>query len=308
MESDNFMQNTPYNNQPLPQGNPNIRLPFESRKVDFATWTYIHRAGIYMIVIVFLLCAIGFVSCKIQVGQREEEGASSVLLDFEVVKADEQEERLERIEQLEEGQNGRSSDYSNLSNRLSNENAQLNSNIRDAQGSNASELYKEAGQLKEQMAANRAEYEAGLRSEQNIYSGGEGGAAGASGRSGSHNGNRSETGTGSGSGSGSGGQVTKVTGGNVAVSFSFKDPVRTANRDDIVVPAYMCEGGGVVVVNVTLNRNGDVISASADRALSSPDEYMRSTAERAARNSHFNVDNSAPVKHNGTIKYIFKAQ
>lgn len=294
------MQNTPPNYQFQNSGNSRARLPFDNRKVDFVTWTYIHRAGIYMIVIVFLLFAIAFVSFKIQVGHNEREGASTVVLDFQEVATPEQ----ERLAELQENQSyDYSSDYSNVANRQSNENAQLNSNIRDAQGSNASELYKQADKLSGQMAANRAEYEAGLRSEQSILSG-RGGGSGSGAGSGSGSGG--QTGRGTGAGSDSPRQDTRVKGGKVTVSFSFRDPIR--NSVHLPVPAYLCEGGGEVVVNVALNKNGDVIVATVDRTRSSSDECMRIEAEKTARNSRFNIDNSAPAKHSGTITYIFIPQ
>lgn len=42
--------------------------------------------------------------------------------------------------------------------------------------------------------------------------------------------------------------------GRVTVSFSLTDPVRTSRY--LAVPAYKCEGGGEVVVEITVNRGG----------------------------------------------------
>jgi TonB family protein len=71
------------------------------------------------------------------------------------------------------------------------------------------------------------------------------------------------------------------------------------------VPAYRCEGGGEVVVRITVNPAGDVTAASI---LSGGDECMRSTALQSARKSRFDINNSAPTRQNGTITYIFIPQ
>ena len=79
--------------------------------------------------------------------------------------------------------------------------------------------------------------------------------------------------------------------------------MRTSRR--LVVPAYRCEGGGEVVVAITVDRGGEVTAARVERG---GDECMRETALQAARGSLFNIDASAPARHNGTITYIFIPQ
>lgn len=71
------------------------------------------------------------------------------------------------------------------------------------------------------------------------------------------------------------------------------------------IPAYRCEGGGDVVVEITVNRAGEVVNA---RVQSGGDECMRESALRAARVSRFNIDQSAPARQQGTITYIFIPQ
>ena len=91
--------------------------------------------------------------------------------------------------------------------------------------------------------------------------------------------------------------------GNVTVSFVLKDPVRTKRH--LVVPAYRCEDGGEVVVAITVNRGGEVTAA---KIVSGGDESMREAALDAAWKSLFNIDMSAPERHNGTITYLFIPQ
>lgn len=271
------MQNRP---PAPPQGKsrpPRMRLPFEKRKTDLATWVYYHRAGILATVIAVMVFGIALVSGKVYFGR--EEGTGMILVDFNDEQRQEQ-ERQQRIEQLERVE---SYDYSAALNRISNENSEFDASLRDAEGTNASQIYDEAGKLGDQMNANRAAYEEGLRRVEQM-------------RNTPDNRSSSEAG---------GRQDAKVN-GKVTVSFSFSDPVRTSAK--LVVPAYLCEGGGEVVVNVTLNNNGDVTSAAVDRARSTNDECMRTTAEKAARGSRFNLDRTAPAKHTGTITYVFVPQ
>ena len=91
--------------------------------------------------------------------------------------------------------------------------------------------------------------------------------------------------------------------GRVTVSFSLTDPVRTSRH--LEVPAYRCEGGGDVEVEIAVNRSGEVVSA---HVVSGGDACMREEALGAARVSRFNIDTSAPARQRGTITYIFIPQ
>jgi len=74
------------------------------------------------------------------------------------------------------------------------------------------------------------------------------------------------------------------------------------------VPVYKCEGSGTVVVNIQVDRTGNVISAAVDKTKSSRNECMLNAAIEAARTSLFNKDPSAPLAVPGTITYYFVAQ
>ncbi len=91
--------------------------------------------------------------------------------------------------------------------------------------------------------------------------------------------------------------------GNVTVAYSFADPVRHAQ--ELVVPAYRCEGGGEVVVEAQLDPQGKVIEVEIVRG---GDRCMQETALSAAKGSRFNVAADAPLRHIGTITYIFIPQ
>ncbi|MCD8072682.1 MAG: energy transducer TonB, partial [Alistipes sp.] len=173
-------------------------------------------------------------------------------------------------------------DFSNVRNLTSNEAMELDARLQDDRGSNASEIYESAGSLDDRLRANREAYEEGLKLEQQLIE---------SARRGTNDGTE---------------RTTSRQQGTVTVSYYFIDPVR--HDLNLVIPAYRCERGGQVVVNVTLDVNGKITSASVDRGLSNGDECMQSTALEAARGSRFNLDTSAPARHRGTITYTFIPQ
>lgn len=256
-------------------GLPRMRLPFERRKMDFMTWVYLHRAGLSMTIITFLVFGIALVSCHISM--RSASVMTALMIDFD------EPEKLNERPAPDLTQQLNAYDYSNVANRFSNEHAELNANLRDAAGTNVSQLYEQAGALGDRIRSNAQAYHDGLNQVDAMQ--------GARDRASDTNNERR--------------QDSRVD-GTVTVSFSFENPVRT--RGHLVVPAYMCQGGGTVVVNAELDRNGFVTSATVDRSRSTPDDCMHSTAVRAARNSRFNIDTSAPTRHRGTITYVFKPQ
>ena len=270
--SDNVQKN---NSRP-----PRLRLPFEKRPTDIGSWSYDHRVGLCVTVIAYLVAAIVFVSARIAVGGPERHAGIYIDFQEEQSRPETPEEREERLKQEAE------MDFSDIRNLVSNENAEsgdnrLNEHLRDDRGTNAGEIYDEAEEVQRRIRANREAYEKGLSEEQAIL-----------------NSRKTKTGQAQ-------NRDVKIK-GRVTVSFSLVNPIRTSVK--LVVPAYRCEGGGEVVVNITVNRNGHVTAASVDRASSTTDDCMLSAALGAARESRFNVDRNAPDKQTGTISYIFIPQ
>ncbi|MCK9414012.1 MAG: hypothetical protein M0Q53_17050 [Prolixibacteraceae bacterium] len=74
------------------------------------------------------------------------------------------------------------------------------------------------------------------------------------------------------------------------------------------IPVYLAQGGGEVVVDIVVNRNGDVLSATPRDAVKLNDPTILAYAKQAAEKTLFNPDNSAPEKERGTITYLFVAQ
>ena len=252
-----------------------MRLPFDNRKQDAGEWAYDHRIGLSVMVIAYLVLAIAFFASKIVIGSRPH--MQGIYVDLQTLaELEAEKERLEREIAMQQND----IDWSAVRNLQSNE-SMLNENLRDDRGTNTSEINESARDIAAGMAANRAAYEAGLAEAQSILT---------AQRESSDADKQTQR------------QDVKYTGG-VTVRFEFKNPVRTSR--DLVVPAYKCEAGGQVVVNVVLNQGGEVISA---RVASGGDERMREEALKAARASTFNIDNSAPARHSGTITYTFIPQ
>ena len=250
-----------------------LRLPFDNRREDAGEWAYDHRIGLCITLIAYLVLMIAFVSSKIVVGRKPH--TQGMYIDLQTLAELEQErDRLERL--ARERQEKDPIDWRSIQNQVSNENA-LNEKLRDDRGTNAAALNDAAAAAEERMRANREAYEQGLAEERAIRQ---------------HRG----------AGEDSEHQDRKVK-GRVTVSFSLTDPVRTSRY--LAVPAYKCEGGGEVVVEITVNRAGDVTNA---RVVEGGDECMRSSALGSARRSRFNIDDSAPARQQGTITYIFIPQ
>ncbi len=74
------------------------------------------------------------------------------------------------------------------------------------------------------------------------------------------------------------------------------------------VPAYKCQGGGDVSVQITVNRKGYVVSAAVIESVSSSDECLVRSAVAAAKRSRFRASTTAPEKQVGEIVYRFIAQ
>lgn len=123
-----------------------------------------------------------------------------------------------------------------------------------------------------------------------IYSGkrGSGGDGGSGGGSGSGKGNGNGTGTGAGTGAG----TSFDLGGRGSVSLPK--------------PAYTSEKSGSVVVSITVDRDGNVLSAKAGaRGTTVQDSELFRQAESAAKRAKFRKDEDAPEKQFGTITYRF---
>ena len=80
---------------------------------------------------------------------------------------------------------------------------------------------------------------------------------------------------------------------------------RSLGRGGLPLPVYNVQEEGRVVVTITVNPAGQVISTSINRRTNTVNPALRRAAEEAARKARFNavdgVDNQS-----GTITYYFK--
>ncbi len=116
------------------------------------------------------------------------------------------------------------------------------------------------------------------------------GNGGSGGGPGTGNGTGDGPGTGPGSGPGNG------------ISYAMKD--RTAKS--IPKPNYNSKEEGLVVVNIWVDKNGNVTKAQAGgRGTTTTSTALWKLAEDAARRSKFNAKANAPEEQKGTITYNF---
>jgi hypothetical protein len=90
--------------------------------------------------------------------------------------------------------------------------------------------------------------------------------------------------------------------GNTNITYKLK------NRFDthLNVPVYMCQYGGVVVVNIAVDQSGKVISAKLDKESSkTTDNCLIKAALSGAKNTRFNRKNTASKIQMGSITYRF---
>lgn len=250
-----------------------------TRSESLGEWLYSHRIGLLVVIAVFLCGGIALATMRYNVEVRPVE----YIIEFV-----EEEPTLEEIEKLKRQRdklqaeiNERLAAVQNVKNLKSNDASEEAGS--KSQSSFDSDMQQMMDKVASDMATNRGEYESGVREAKGIGS----------------------EGTGSGSGAGKGTGDKGKFSGAVTVAYNFTDPVR--HHRDLYVPAYRAKGGGVVVVDVWLNRNGEVTSA---RINSSTNPELNDQALAAARNKRtlFRIDGSAPTSHRGTITYTFVAQ
>ncbi|HZW62314.1 MAG TPA: energy transducer TonB [Flavobacteriaceae bacterium] len=69
-------------------------------------------------------------------------------------------------------------------------------------------------------------------------------------------------------------------------------------------PVYLCENGGKIVVNITVNANGDVIQAGINQSYASADDCLKEYALDYAKKARFTPDASKPEQL-GAITFYF---
>lgn len=253
-------------------------LPFERDEAGFGEWVYAHRVGLCITLITYLVMAIAFLTAKITLDATPH--TKGIMIDLQQL-AELEKQRDELKKSVEELQQNRDmvNDWKSVKNVASNENS-LDERITDDRNTDVQKLLEDAAEFQRNMADNRETYENGVAE-----------AAAIKDRPTEQNNNSSAQ-----------HKDSKVK-GNVTVSYSLDNPVRHAQH--LVVPAYLCEGGGQVVVDIIVSHSGDVVSAEI---ASGGDKCMQESALSSARASKFDTNTSAPIRHAGTITYLFIPQ
>ena len=81
------------------------------------------------------------------------------------------------------------------------------------------------------------------------------------------------------------------------------------NKITMPIPVYKCETGGTVVVDIIVNKMGDVLDCKINtNETLTTNRNLHKNALDAAYDSRFNYSESAPDRQNGKIVYIFIKQ
>jgi len=93
--------------------------------------------------------------------------------------------------------------------------------------------------------------------------------------------------------------------GQVMVSFNLKN--RKAHS--LKIPGYTCNGSGTIVIDIKVDRSGNVKMATFNPTLSqNAGECMIEKALKYAKMARFNLDDSAEILASGSITYKFQGQ
>lgn len=99
----------------------------------------------------------------------------------------------------------------------------------------------------------------------------------------------------------------KETGQNVGqtrITYALEDKRKAKYIDR---PIYLCQGGGTVIIRISIDQAGNVIDAKVE-STSTSEQCVAETALESARNFIFQSNYNSPRKVDGTITYIFVAQ
>jgi len=90
---------------------------------------------------------------------------------------------------------------------------------------------------------------------------------------------------------------------NSSISYSLVNRTKI----DIPPPIYLCEMGGKVVINITVDSKGNVTNTFYNNASTTDNGCLVDHALEYAKASKFNLDNSKPSQI-GTITFLFKGK
>ncbi len=173
------------------------------------------------------------------------------------------------------------------------EKPKVNKNTNDALSSILNGSNK-GGDGDDKQAGNKGKANGSLGSNDYYGSGGSGGGTGGG------NGTGNGTGSGSGSGSGSGGGSGSGSGGGIGYSLGNRKALSKPS------PKYICNESGKVVVEVSVDRNGNTISVVPGvKGTTNTAKCLLDQARIAAMNTKWQASDDAPERQVGKIIYSF---
>ncbi|MEG1935323.1 MAG: energy transducer TonB, partial [Rikenellaceae bacterium] len=249
--------------------------------MSFGDWIYKNKLGVSALVIVFIGLFFAFLSVRLELTVTDMvQGFFVELPPEEVVQPEEEEiqkEEEKTPEQIEREM------YNEVKNVSVNKNAKLDAGLKDDKGTKANDIYKEAQALQDRLNASRSAYEKGMADAEAVVRPRQ---------------SDQKKGT----------STDKRDDSNVKGKVTVSYDLGGRRASHLPVPAYKCEVGGEVVINITVNHNGDVIAAEVSKTTSQSSSCLNETALTFARQSRFEIGSSWPEKHKGTISYIFLNQ
>jgi TonB family protein len=102
-------------------------------------------------------------------------------------------------------------------------------------------------------------------------------------------------------------KLKKETGqnfGQTRITYALEDKRKAKYIDR---PIYLCQGGGTVVIKISVDQSGNVIDAKVESS-STTEQCVAETALTSAKNFIFHSNYNSSKKVEGKITYIFVAQ
>lgn len=255
---------------------PEIELPFGDEKSDVGEWVYLHYVGIIAAMSLYLVVMVALIVVKIVV----EPALVSNVVQIDLEQIEQLKEERDRLaEEVEQKQIEEQIEWEEVQNQISNESSLEAERIE----SDIEEMIEAAAEQQRVMAENRAAYERGLAEAQELIDNPPPPKPFLESQLKPR-------------------RDIKV-GGKVTVSYTLNNPVRHAR--ELVVPSYLCEGGGEVSIRIGVDQKGEVVIAKVIRG---GDECQQQAALNSALASRFEINRGAPYRHMGLIIYTFVPQ
>ncbi|MEG2318543.1 MAG: energy transducer TonB, partial [Rikenellaceae bacterium] len=262
-------------------------LPFVNMKKSVDEWLYRNRRGVVWVSVSYMLILILIMFVRYDVSQYDSRDSIYIDVPLEALPDVKEPEPIEEQQMSEEELRRMANEP--VRNVSVDENSSLDTRLRDAKSINSDKLYDEARKVQQDLEATNKRYQKGLEAIQSKNANIRGG-------------DNSEKNIGESSKNSDG--SSSVEKGNVTVSFNLKG----RGAVYLEVPAYRCEGGGRVVVNIVVAMNGDVVSATVRSATGVTDPCVQEMALQAAKMSSFTVSHSGGDRQVGTMTFLFVQQ